>query len=106
MKLLKNIKLPKGFEEGEGYRVDVDEKPELIYEAYVFTTELSFEAAISALDSLLSKHYGPFKKTDGGISCVLTCSLPTQEITAQITNFGEYCGGYINSKIQWSWGYK
>lgn len=62
MKLLKNIKLPKGFDIGEGYHVDVDENPELIYESYIFTTILSFEAAISALDLLLSNHYGPLKK--------------------------------------------
>ena len=47
MKLLKNIKLPKGFENAEGCRVEVDEEPQLIYEGYVFTSELNFEVALS-----------------------------------------------------------
>jgi hypothetical protein len=106
MKLLKNIELPEGFEYDASYKVEVDENPEVIYEGCVFTTELSFEAASLALEAFLSKHYGPLKKTDGKISMVLTCSLPAQEITAQITNSGECCGGYLNSRIQWSWGYK
>jgi hypothetical protein len=41
MNLLKSTALPSGFEETEGYRVDIDDAM-LFYEAYVFTTDLDF----------------------------------------------------------------
>lgn len=102
MKLLKNIGLPKKFSEADnGYSVDVDEEPNLIYEIHLFETNLDFEAAIDSLNAFLSKHYGESTKTRNEISCVIVWTLNSQKITAQISNLDGYVGGYINSQSDW-----
>lgn len=110
MKLLKNIELPSGFEDTEGYRVDIDDNGMMFYEAYVFTTEMSLETAVSSLESLLKHHYGEPRKTVTGAdqtvsSCVLACTQEAQKIVAQITDFGSHCGGYIHATAEWRWGH-
>ncbi|MGN6152770.1 MAG: YybH family protein [Lysobacteraceae bacterium] len=102
MKLLKDIALPDGFDLDDGHRVEVDQEPDLILESCTFTTALDFDAATNALDALLRRHCGPPTRSGGDISRVLSCSRHAQDITAQVTDFGDHSGGYLHSRIAWS----
>lgn len=102
MKLLKDIALPDGFDIGDGHRVEVEQDPDVILESCTFTTALDLDAATNALDALLQQHCGPPTRTGGDISRVLSCSRHAQDITAQITDFGDHRGGYLHGKIAWS----
>ena len=108
MKLLKSAGLPDEFDGEDGYTAEIEDDPQVFYEAFVFTTSLGFDLATTTLELLLVNHYGSPRKTDSGTdssirSCALVYSAGTQTVTAQITDFGDHCGGYIHSKALWSW---
>lgn len=108
MKLLRSVGLPEHFDGIDSYSVEVEEEPNFVYEAFVFTTKLELGVALCQLESLLGDHYGPSQRThsattSGVASSVLTCAIGSQTVTAQITEFGDHRGGYIQSKAGWTW---
>nr|CAP48344.1 putative integron gene cassette protein [uncultured bacterium]CAP48723.1 putative integron gene cassette protein [uncultured bacterium]CAP48962.1 putative integron gene cassette protein [uncultured bacterium]CAP49108.1 putative integron gene cassette protein [uncultured bacterium] len=103
MRLLRSAGLPEHFDGTDGYSVEIEEDPNVIYEAFVFTTTLDFDTALRQLESFLAEQYCPPQRTDKATSSVLVCSIGPQTVAAQITDFGDHRGGYIQSKAEWSW---
>ena len=67
MKLLKSAGLPDEFDGEDGYTAEIEDDPQVFYEAFVFTTNLGFDLATSKLELLLGNHYGSPHKTDSGV---------------------------------------
>ena len=103
MKLLKSIGLPPHFDDTNEYAIDVEDNPQTISETSVFTTDLDYVTAKTALTAFLTAQFAAPALTDVGISAIMTFATTYQRGTAQITDLGESCGGYITLTSQWAW---
>ena len=103
MKLLKSIGLPPQFNDTNEYAVGVEDEPQTIGEMLVFTTDLDYATAKSALSAYLTANFASPTLTAVGISTVMTFAAEFQAGTAQITDLDDYRGGYITLTSQWAW---
>jgi hypothetical protein len=102
MKSLKDVGLPLGFEGEDDYNSDTDEDEGEFYEGFLLATAMDFDDAVTALESFIEAHFGVEQQTStedvvGVRSWVSVCSTLDQEISAQLTDFGDHRGGYLRS---------
>jgi hypothetical protein len=102
MKSLSDVGVPARFVGTDDYNSETDEEERKFYESFMLETELGFDDAVAVLGSFIALHYGTDQKTSiedvvGVRSWAAITTLPGQEITAQLTDFGDYCGGYLRS---------
>ncbi|MBP0578381.1 hypothetical protein J8I29_03580 [Labrys sp. LIt4] len=100
MKTLEDMGSPPGFDGEPDYNAETDEEEGKLYESLMLATASGFDEAVAALTAFLRRHVGAELETTsedvaGVRSWVGRCQTADQSVDAQLTDFGDYRGGYL-----------
>ncbi|MDT3376137.1 hypothetical protein ACETRX_09415 [Labrys portucalensis] len=100
MKTLEDMGSPPGFDGEPDYNAETDEEERKLYESLMLATASGFDEAVAALTAFLQRHIGAELETTtedvaGVRSWVGRCQTASQSVDAQLTDFGDYRGGYL-----------
>lgn len=100
MKALRDIGLPPGFDGEADYNAETDEDEGKLYESLMLETASGFDEAVASLASFLAQHLGAEPETTtenvaGVRSWAGRGVTAGQAVDAQLTDFGDYRGGYL-----------
>jgi len=100
MKTLEDMGSPSGFDGEPDYNAETDEEEGKLYESLMLVTSSGLDEAVAALTAFLERHLGATVETTsedvaGVRSWMGRCTNAGQLADAQLTDFGDYRGGYL-----------